>query len=70
MATKKPVDGTEQKAPVTYSKEQILTFKRFNTRRDLLKVKLDDNQRYTMDQVETVIRDFMTPKGKKGKVEE
>lgn len=70
MATKKPVEGTEPKAPVTYSKEQILTFKRFSTRRDLLKVKLDDNQRYTMDQAEAVIRDFMTPKGKKGKVEE
>lgn len=69
MPNKKPADGTETKAPVTYSKEQILTFKRFNTRRDLLKVKLDDNQRYTMDQVEAVIRDFMTPKGKKGKVE-
>ncbi len=53
-----------KKAPVTFSKEQILTFKKFSTRRDLLKVKLDDNQRYTMDQAEAVIRDFMTPKGK------
>lgn len=70
MATKKPADGTETKAPVTYSKEQILTFKKFSTRRDLLTVKLDENQRYTMDQVEAVIRDFMTPKGKKGKVKE
>ena len=34
------------------------------TRRDLLKVKLDDGQTYTMDQVDAVIRDFMTPKGK------
>lgn len=56
--------SVEQKPPVTFSKEQILTFKRFNTRRDLLKVKLDENQRYTMDQVEAVIREFMTPKGK------
>lgn len=68
MATKKEADTTEQKAQVTYSKEQILTFKKFSTRRDLLTVKLDENQRYTMDQVEAVIRDFMTPKGKKGKV--
>ncbi len=50
--------------PVKFSKAQILTFKRFATRRDLLKVKLDDGQMYTMDQVESVIRDFMTPKGK------
>ena len=68
MATKKAAEGTEQKAPVTYSKEQILTFKKFSTRRDLLTVKLNENQRYTMDQVEAVIWDFMTPKGKKGKV--
>lgn len=65
MARPKSADTTEeQKAPVTFSKEQILTFKKFATRRDLLTVKLDENQRYTMDQVEAVIRDFMTPKGK------
>lgn len=59
---------TAEKSPVTFSKEQILTFKKFSTRRDLLKVKLDDNKRYTMAEAETVIRDFMAPKGKKGKV--
>ena len=64
MATKKAADGTEQKAPVTYSKEQILTFKKFSTRRDLLTVKLDENQRYTMDQVDGLIQNFQTPKGK------
>ena len=68
MATKKEADTTGERGPVAYSKEQILTFKKFSTRRDLLTVKLDENQRYTMDQVEAVIRDFMTPKGKKGKV--
>ena len=54
----------ETKPAVAFSKAQILTFKRFATRRDLLKVKLDDGQTYTMDQVEAVIRDFMTLKGK------
>lgn len=34
---------------VTFSKEQILTFKRFSTRRDLLNVLLEDGQRYTME---------------------
>lgn len=65
MANKKPDEAVqEQKTPVTFSKAQILTFKRFATRRDLLKVKLDDGQAYTMEQVEAVIREFMTPKGK------
>ena len=64
--TAKKTDGTAaaQKAPVTFSKSQILSFKRFAARRDLLKVKLDDTRSYSMDQVEAVIRDFMTPKGK------
>ena len=64
MARAKAENAGEQKAPVTFSKEQILTFKKFSTRRDLLSVKLDENQRYTIDQVEAVIRDFMTLKGK------
>lgn len=49
---------------VTFSKEQILTFKRFSTRRDLLNVLLKNGQRYSMDQVETAIKTFMEPKGK------
>lgn len=62
MSNKAKTDETAQ--AVRFSKEQILTFKRFSTRHDLLKVKLDDGQTYTMKQVEAVIRDFMTPKGK------
>ena len=65
MAAKKADEAAgAQKAPVTFSKSQILSFKRFAARRDLLKVKLDDAQNYSMDQVEAVIREFMTPKGK------
>lgn len=63
-AKKADESATVQKAPVTFSKSQILSFKRFAARRDLLKVKLDDAQSYTMEQVETMIREFMTPKGK------
>lgn len=66
MSKAKTDEAAERTAPspVTFSKAQILTFKRFATRRDLLKVKLDDGQAYTMEQVEAVIREFMTPKGK------
>ncbi len=49
---------------VTFSKEQILTFKRFSTRRDLLNVLLEDGQRYTMEQAESAVKTFMQPKGK------
>lgn len=64
MARAKAADSPQATAPVEFSKDQILTFKRFATRRDLLKVKLEEGKTYTMDQVEAVIRDFMTPKGK------
>ena len=64
MPKAKTADSIQEVAPVEFSKAQILTFKRFATRRDLLKVKLEEGKTYTMDQVEAVIQDFMTPKGK------
>ena len=62
MATskKEPAEAVQGKAPPTFSKSHILTFKRYANRRDLLK----DNQRYTMDQVDGLIKNFQTPKGK------
>ena len=62
MHEKKKTDsGT---GPVMFSKKQILTFKCFSTRRDLLNVLLKNGQRYSMEQVETAIKTFMEPKGK------
>ena len=49
--------------PVVFTKRNILTFKRYAKRRDLLSVLLTDRQEYTMDQVDRLIEDFM-----KGKV--
>ncbi len=50
-------------APVVFTKRNILTFKRYAKRRDLLSVLLKEGQEYTMDQVDRLIEDFM-----KGKV--
>lgn len=49
--------------PVTFSKQQILTFERYAKRRDLLSVLLKDDKSYTSDQVDSLIEEFM-----KGKV--
>ena len=51
MATskKEPAEAVQGKAPPTFSKSHILTFKRYANRRDLLSVLLKDDQRYTMD---------------------
>jgi hypothetical protein len=68
MATsKKESAETTQAAntgPVTFSKSHILTFKRYANRRDLLSVLLEEDQRYTMEQVDGLIQKFLTPKGK------
>lgn len=57
---------TEQTVQQTavFQKAHILTFKRYAKRRDLLKALLDDEREYTLNEVDGLIQDFMTPKGK------
>ena len=50
-------------APVVFPKERVLTFKKYADRRDLLSVLLEDGKKYTHDQIDGLIKDFM-----KGKV--
>lgn len=67
MAKTKQVDEAvevvEQIEP-KFPKEQILSANRFNNRKDILGVLLEDGNEYSFDQVETLMGDFM----KKGKV--
>ncbi len=51
-------------APAAFSKSRILTFKRYEGRRDLLAQLLKGGEDYTLDQVDGLIQNFM----KKGKV--
>lgn len=50
--------------PVVFSKQKVLTLKRYAKRRDLLSALLKDGGDYTLDQVDGLINDFF----KKGKV--
>lgn len=50
-------------APAKYSKEQILASKRYSEQRDILNVVLDDYGRYTINEIEKLIVNFL-----KGKV--
>ncbi len=52
--------------PVTHTKAKLLTFKRYAGRRDLLSALLKDGERYTTEQVDGLISDFMKPR--KGRV--
>lgn len=70
MATttrKKKTPDQEAAPPVSnvpvFTKRNILTFKRYADRRDLLSVLLEDGKEYTHDQIDGLIKDFM-----KGKV--
>lgn len=50
-------------APAVFSKRQILTFRRYVGRQDLLSVLLKDGKQYTLAQVDSLLQGFM-----KGKV--
>ena len=57
------VTTAAQPAVPTHSKEQLLGSQRYAKRRDLLGALLEDGKRYTIEDVDTVIENFM-----KGKV--
>jgi len=50
-----------------YTKEQILSSKKYSHRKDVLNVVLKDNQQYTLKEVDGLIDNFMKLK-EKGKV--
>lgn len=49
----------ETKTEVTFTKQQILTAKRYNDRCDLLNVLLIDDQQYMLADVDKAIEAFM-----------
>lgn len=56
------VERVEQVEP-KFPKEQILSANKFNNRKDILGVLLEDGKEYSFDQAEALMDDFM-----KGKV--
>lgn len=55
MATKEKAEATA----AAFSKEQILTAKKYKDRRDLLHVLLEDNMSYTLVEVDQIVDKFM-----------
>lgn len=51
-------ETTTVSAP-TFSKEQILKSNKYNKRRDLLSVLLEDNKTYTISEVDNLIEKYM-----------
>ena len=64
MAKKKDsVPETEELNEIRFRKSKILTFGRYRNRVDLLSALLQDDTEYTMDEVDSIMDNFM-----KGKV--
>lgn len=64
MSAKNKTDKTTE---ALYTKEQILSSKKYSHRKDVLNVVLKDNQLYTLKEVDGLIDNFMKLK-EKGKV--
>lgn len=58
---KKKTNVVEVEAPksVTYTKEQIYKAKRYMNKKDIITIMLKDNERYTFDQVDKLIEQFL-----------
>lgn len=63
MAKKKSEEISEEievvKTHVSYTKEQIYKSKRYMNKKDIVTVMLKDNERYTFDQVDKLIEQFL-----------
>lgn len=57
MAIKK--ENASDASAQTYTKQQFLSAQRFSDKKDILNAVLVDDQLYTMEQVETLLADFM-----------
>lgn len=51
-------------APAVFSKRQLLRFRRYVGRQDLLSVLLEDGKTYTLAQVDSLVQKFMEGKVK------
>jgi hypothetical protein len=54
MATK-----TKKDDEVLYSKEQIITSKKYSNRKDILNVLLKDDEEYSFSRIDEIIEEFM-----------
>lgn len=60
LAAKKKIDEGEK---ITFTKEQIISSKKYRDRKDLINVLLKNGQSYSLNEVDDLIENFM-----KGKV--
>jgi hypothetical protein len=59
MGRKEQPPFIKEITPVTFSRDKILKFKRYASRVDLLRVLLGTRREYSLDEVDTIIDDFL-----------
>lgn len=57
-------EKNEKEKVITFSKKQILQFKRFKKRKDLLQVLLLNDKEYTIQEVDNALNKFFNKGGK------
>lgn len=62
--TDEPVETAETTAVLKFSKKQFVESQRFAKRRDLVNALLDDNETYSIAEVELKITNFLSGKNK------
>lgn len=62
MAEKNPTPARDAPAAPVFTKEKLLTFRRYAKRRDLLSVLLKEGRSYTTEEVDSLLETFMTQK--------
>lgn len=63
MAKKKEAtETTVAEAKPTFTKREFVKSNRFAKHRDIINVLLEDDKKYTIEEVETTISDFFSPK--------
>ena len=60
QTVEKTEDAVQEVQDQTFTKEQFLKSKLYDEKRDLVNALLDDNKKYTKDEVEELIQSFMT----------
>lgn len=60
QTVEKTEDAVQEVHDQTFTKEQFLKSKLYDEKRDLVNALLDDNKKYTKDEVEELIQSFMT----------
>lgn len=63
MAKERPTVVSEKEKPATFTKQQLVTSKKYEERKDLLNALLVDDKSYSLIEVEGILNGFL-----KGKV--